>query len=92
MPRAKKSIMINDDKPNFYVSRGDASTLVFALEEYRRASAEAMQRAKKSRIQIPGEVASYAVAAADAQLLRHRVLRFMTERDWLKLKSETLRP
>jgi len=80
--------MTNDEQPNFHLSRGEAATLVYALDEYRAAQQKLCQRARRETSHKPGKAAGYAMSAASAQLLRERLMTFCVDNGWLSLKPE----
>lgn len=76
-------------RPNFYLSRAEISTLIYALREYEdvsRKSAAAAARYER------GAEASYAVAASDAQELRKRFTAYAADQGWLNAKPEAVKP
>jgi hypothetical protein len=76
-------MICNERKPNFHLTRGDMYDLLVALEEYGDRNQKAAQRSLNKQTYVPGEAASYAMAAASASELRKRLKQFAVDNGWI---------
>jgi len=79
------------NEPNFYLSRGEIGTLIYALDQCAATSRNLIERARKNNMRhLPGVAAGYAMAAAEAETLRERLTRYAVDQGWITLKPEAV--